>query len=156
SRKDGHVVWRLGGSKSDFRMGRGATFAWQHDARFHDEGRLVSIFDNAVGPGRPNQSRAIVLELDEKRRRATLVQEYTHSPALHPRALGNAQLLSNGDSLVGWGTEPYITEYAADGTVRYDARLPHAGQSYRAFRFPWVGLPAEPPTLHRRTLDRTK
>src|SRR5262249_37087230 len=29
SRKDGHVVWRLGGSKSDFRMGRGATFAWQ-------------------------------------------------------------------------------------------------------------------------------
>jgi hypothetical protein len=147
SRKDGRVIWRLGGTKSDFRMGRGTTFAWQHDARFHEEGRVVSIFDNAVGPGRPNQSRVIVLALDEKRMRATLEHEYTHRPSLYARAMGNAQLLDNGDYLAGWGTEPWVTEYAADGTVRFDARLPPGGESYRAFRFPWVGRPAEPPVL---------
>src|SRR5262245_47832181 len=36
-RRTGSVVWRLGGRRSDFRPGPGATFAWQHDARFHDE-----------------------------------------------------------------------------------------------------------------------
>jgi hypothetical protein len=156
SRKDGRVVWRLGGKRSDFRLGRDAAFAWQHDARFHGHGRLVSIFDNAVGPGRPRQSRAIVLELDERRRRATLVRELEHRPALYARAFGNVQLLPDGGYLVGWGTEPYVTQYASDGTVRYEARLPHGGESYRAFRLPWVGRPAEPPTLYRRILDRTK
>jgi hypothetical protein len=100
SRKDGRVVWRLGGKQSDFRMGRGAAFAWQHDARFHEDGRLVSIFDNAVGPGRRAQSRTIVLELDTRRMRASLNREYTHRPALYARAMGNAQLLADGSYLV--------------------------------------------------------
>ena len=30
------------------------------------------------------------------------------------------------------------------------------GESYRAFRLPWIGLPAEPPTLYQRILDRTR
>ena len=122
----------------------------------HDGGSLMSMFDNAVGPGRHHQSRALVLALDERRRRATLVRAFTHTPALYARALGSAQRLDDGGYLVGWGTEPYVTEYAPDGTVRYDARLPYAGQSYRAFRFPWTAAPADPPTLRQRTVDRTK
>src|SRR5205085_11407191 len=30
-RRDGHVLWRLGGKRSDFAFGPGAAFAWQHD-----------------------------------------------------------------------------------------------------------------------------
>src|SRR5215207_7445071 len=32
-RKTGEVMWRLGGKKSDFEMGEGTRFAFQHDAR---------------------------------------------------------------------------------------------------------------------------
>ena len=38
ARRDGAVVWRLGGKKSDFALGKGAHFAWQHDARHHGNG----------------------------------------------------------------------------------------------------------------------
>ena len=38
-RKTKKVLWRLGGKKSDFAMGTGTTFAWQHDARRQEIGR---------------------------------------------------------------------------------------------------------------------
>ena len=38
SRRTGEVLWRLGGKKSDFQMGKGTVFAWQHDARHHGAG----------------------------------------------------------------------------------------------------------------------
>ena len=33
--RHGQVLWRLNGKQSDFAMGTGTTFAWQHDARCH-------------------------------------------------------------------------------------------------------------------------
>jgi hypothetical protein len=38
-RSDGAVVWRLGGKQSDFTLGPGASFAWQHDIRRHPTAR---------------------------------------------------------------------------------------------------------------------
>jgi hypothetical protein len=61
--------------------------------------------------------------------------------------MGSTQVLPNGNALVGWGSEPYLTEFAADGSIRFDARLPHKGQNYRVVRFPWTGRPAEPPRI---------
>jgi len=144
-RGSGKVIWRLGGKRSDFAMGAGTVFAWQHDARSHNGSRMISIFDDGAAPKVEPQSRAIVLGLDTKRMRATLLRKYTHG--LLAKHTGSTQLLPNGDVLVGWGSEPYFTEYAADGSVRFDARLPHGGQTYRALRFPWVGHPTEPPRL---------
>jgi hypothetical protein len=43
-RKTGEVMWRLGGKKSDFEMGPGTRFAYQHDARRQRDG-TISIFD---------------------------------------------------------------------------------------------------------------
>jgi hypothetical protein len=145
-RRSGKVIWRLGGRKSDFAMGAGTRFAWQHDVRHHPGG-LLSIFDNATAVRKGPASRALVLALDTKRMRASLRRRYTHSPALHAWAMGSMQLLPNGNVLVGWGTEPYLTEYSADGRVLLDASLPRGGQNYRALRFPWVGRPAIPPKL---------
>jgi hypothetical protein len=34
-RESGEVIWRLGGNRSNFVMGEGARFAFQHDARRH-------------------------------------------------------------------------------------------------------------------------
>ncbi len=152
SRKTGEVLWRLGGRKSDFTMGKGTVFAWQHDARHQNGGRQIRIFDDGAQPAVAPQSRALVISLDHVNRRATLVGKYTHKPGgILSRFMGNAQLLDNGNVLVGWGSEPFITEFGPSGEIRFDARLPHGGQNYRAFRFPWVGKPADKPRLVRAT-----
>src|ERR1051326_3692993 len=134
-RRSGRVLWRLGGKRSDFTVGRGARCEWQHDVREHENG-LISVFDNAAAPQEEPRSRALLLELDTKRMHVSLVQAYTHRPErVLSRYLGNAQLLGNGNVFVGWGGSPYITEFAHDGAVAFDARLPQGGESYRAFRF---------------------
>ena len=147
-RGTGKVLWRLGGKRSDFALGPGAKFAWQHDARHHGRTNVLTLFDNGAGP--PNvepQSRGLVLALDRTRKRATLVRAYTHRPPLSAHKLGSTQTQPNGNVLVGWGTQPYFTEYAANGSVVFDAMLPAGGQNYRTLRFPWVGRPAEKPAL---------
>jgi hypothetical protein len=49
--------------------------------------------------------------------------------------MGNAQRLENGNIFVGWGTAARISEFAADGTLLFDATLPNV--SYRAYRQIW-------------------
>jgi hypothetical protein len=150
SRRTGRVLWRLGGKRSDFRFGTGARFEWQHDVREY-AGGLVSVFDNAAAPAEEPQSRALLLALDTKRMHVSLEHAYTHRPErVLSHFLGNTQLLANGDVFVGWGGAPYVTEFDRNGAIVFDARLPHGGQSYRAFRFPWVGHPSDRPSVGAR------
>jgi Arylsulfotransferase (ASST) len=151
-RGNGKVIWRLGGKRSDFAMGPGTKFAWQHDARHRGsenrgDGSLMTLFDNEDGPQVQPQSRGLTLSLDFAHMRATLVHAYVHRPKMLAHAFGSVQTQANGNVLVGWGTESYFTEYTADGTVVLDAKLPHGGQNYRTLRFPWAATPAEPPRL---------
>jgi hypothetical protein len=144
-RDTGKVIWRLGGKRSDFHLGPGTQFAWQHDAREH--GNRISLFDDGAAPQVERQSKALVLSLDLKRMRATLARSYTHRPALLAHALGSSQVLPNGNVLVGWGTEPYFTEYTEGGAVVLEGKLPHGGQNYRALRLPWTGRPVNAPRV---------
>ncbi len=149
-RRTGRVRWRLGGKHSDFALGRGARFAYQHDARRRPDG-TISIFDNG-GAERTqveSQSRALVLRLDERRKRATVVHDFRHRPPVFGRQMGNVQLLPNGNTFVGWGTDPHFTEFGPLGDVRFDATLPPGGENYRTFRFPWRGRPLDRPALAR-------
>jgi hypothetical protein len=57
------------------------------------------------------------------------------------------QALENGDMFIGWGAEPYFSEYTASGSLVFDAHLPHAAQSYRAYRFQWTGTPTGGPSI---------
>ena len=57
------------------------------------------------------------------------------------------QTLPGGNTLVGYGGVPAISEYAADGTLLFDAHQPYDMSFYRAFRFPWSGRPASPPAV---------
>jgi len=150
-RRTGRVLWRLGGKRSDFAMSKGTRFEWQHDVRQHADD-LLSLFDNAAAPAEEPQSRALLIELDMKRMRASLQRSYAHRPKrVLSHFMGNAQVLGNGDVLVGWGGAPYVTEFTRDGAIAFDARLPKGGQSYRAFRFPWVGRPTDRPSLAARS-----
>jgi len=145
----GAVIWRLGGRKSDFHMGPGTRFAWQHDARLHP-GNLLSLFDDGGAPMVQPQSKALLLHLDVKRMQATLHRRYVHHPPAVARALGSTQVLPNGNVLVGWGTSPYFSEHTDGGRVVFDARLPPGGENYRVLRFPWRGQPYYPPVAKAR------
>jgi Arylsulfotransferase (ASST) len=151
-RRSGAIQWRLGGKRSDFSVAPAARFAWQHDALWRDA-QTITLFDDGAGPTAQklpkaqSQSRGLVLDLDLARRRVTLARAYAHHPALLADAMGSFQTLGNGDVLIGWGTQPNLSEYSADGELLLDARLPRHGSSYRAFRAPWVGHPTTNPRL---------
>src|SRR5215212_8262664 len=115
-RQSGEVLWRLGGKESDFEMGEGTRTVSQHDARRQEDG-TITIFDNGAPPEIHDQSRGIVVELDEQAMRATLVREYTHPEKPLATSQGNMQVLSNGNVFVGWGTEPFTSEYSKEGKL---------------------------------------
>jgi Arylsulfotransferase (ASST) len=154
SRRTKKVLWRLGGKKSDFTMGAGTTFAWQHDARRQPDG-TITIFDNGAAPPVEKLSRVLVLELDQAKKTATLVRSYSHPKELLVPFEGNAQFLPNGHVFVGWGAVPYFTEFARNGRVLLDgsfgkgtAKITGPNQdadTYRAFRFVWHGSPTDRP-----------
>ena len=146
SREGGRIVWRLGGKHSDYRLEPDARFALQHDARPRGGG-ILTLFDN--GPEQDGtRSRALVLRLDEPARRATLVRAVAHPRGLHSETQGDTQVLPGGHLLVGWGSNPVVSEFDASGRLLLDLHFGGEGaDSYRAFRFPWHGRPAELPAV---------
>jgi hypothetical protein len=147
-RRTGEVIWRLGGKQSDFTLGPGARFSWQHDAAPVAGGR-ITVFDDGAGPVQTEpHSRGIVLAVDEARSAVELVRAYQHPRPLLSTAMGSVQALPGGDVLVGWGTQRYTTEFTAAGAPVNDVamRAPDL-LSYRAYRDPWRATPHAPPAL---------
>ncbi len=142
-RKDADLQWVLGGSASDFEMGEGAAFAWQHDAQRRDDGK-ITLFDNHAAP-RLGDSRGLRLDVDEEAKRATVDTEYPAPDDRSSGSQGNFQELDNGNVFIGWGSEPYFSEFTNDGKLLYDATFT-GGSNYRAYRFDWQATPSAPPT----------
>jgi hypothetical protein len=148
-RPSGKILWRLGGKKSDFTIGSGAHFEWQHDVTPQPGGRLT-VFDNGAGVTTvEKQSRGLLLAVDEQARTVTLTRQFLHSsPRVLASALGSVQILPDGHVFMGWGEAPYASEYLADGTLIYDLKFSGSGtRSYRAFRSAWTGRPSGDPAL---------
>ena len=143
----GEILWHLGGKKSAFEMGEGTRTAVQHDARRQEDG-TITIFDNGAGPRRVHdQSRAVVVELDEEEMSATLLRAYASPEGLLATSQGNVQLLPDADVFVGWGSQPFVSEFSYDGELLLNARFLPDGESYRAFRFSWSGHPTDDPAV---------
>jgi hypothetical protein len=148
-RRSGEVVWRLGGKRSDFQMGPGAQFAWQHDARRVAGGEVTLFDDGFDGVTRSHSvSRGLILSLS--RRSVRVRRSYSHPAGLLTSGMGNAQLLQDGHMVVGFGDDPYSTEFDSDGRVVSQLLMPRGQHSYRAFRLAWRGLPTERPALAAR------
>ena len=77
---------------------------------------------------------------------ASLVTDLRDDDPRLATALGNLQQQPNGGVFVGWGAAGAFSEFAPNGTVLFDASFPAGVESYRAYRFPWVGTPATSPT----------
>jgi hypothetical protein len=145
SMKTGQIVWTLGGHYNQFNRGPGVGWAYQHDARL--SGSTLSLFDDGASPQVEKQSAAKVLNLNVGKRTATLVHAYYHTPPLVSSAQGSAEILPNGNMFVGWGTEPYFSEYSPSGQQIMVGAFPLGETSYRAYRFHWSGQPSYPPAL---------
>ncbi len=145
NRRSGAIMWRLGGRRSDFEVGPGAHFFWQHDARRRGANELT-VFDNGAYPVIEPRSRALILAVDEASRSARLVSQYTH-PGVLAASQGDVQLLASGNVFVGWGEVGRVSEFRRSGQLVFDAILGERYESYRAFRLPWSAHPAEAPAL---------
>jgi hypothetical protein len=155
-RRTGEVMWRLGGKRSDFRMGRSAQFSWQHDAQQVTD-RTLSVFDNGTdGPIQTErQSRGLVLDLDESSRTVGVRNSYTNHKPLLATAMGSVQILPSTHVVVGWGTASHTSEFAADGTLLLDARLPAGMYSYRGLWLPWRSTPHRRPAVRSQRDSRS-
>src|SRR4051794_19402622 len=145
--RTGKLRWVLGGKHSTVEQGDGAATHSQHDAVWVAADTL-SIFDNGGGVGgdEHKESRGIVVRLDAARKHATLLKEYPQPGGRVFTSQGNAQHLPDGHFFVGWGEGPLVTEFSAAGKVVFSFRFA-SGQSYRAYRFPWTGVPTTKPAL---------
>jgi hypothetical protein len=123
-RRDGKVLWRLGGKQSAFKIGPGTAFAWQHDIRRQKNGTLT-LFDSAAEHPNPTlHSKVLVLCVDERCRTAALVRSYAHPKKLLWTSQGNAQFLTDGHVFVGWGANDHFTEFDRRGRVLGRVRQP--------------------------------
>jgi arylsulfotransferase ASST len=152
-RKTGAVIWRLGGRKSDFQVAPEAGFFYQHDARVHPDGTLT-LFDDGTGDD-SHPARGLRLRLDQQAKTCSLVDAYPHPTPLVVKSMGNAQVVPGGGMMVGFGDQPYVTEFGPTGDVRFDAKFDGDAWNYRAFRNVWVGKPTTRPLLavHRSGRD---
>ncbi len=142
----GQVSAIIGGKHSTVKLTAGAATAYQHDASVLPNG-TISVFDNGGVPKVHAQSRGLVLTVNARSNTDKVVAEYDHPTPLVAGSQGNVQALANGDLFIGWGAEPYFSEFSSSGQLLYDAHMHGTYQSYRSYRFPWTGAPSEPPAI---------
>jgi hypothetical protein len=94
----------------------------------------------ATGP-----SRGLVLKLDQSTHTATLLAQYKGDGAFETEYMGDTEPLGNGNVFVGWGSEPYFSEYSRSGKLLLEGQFPRPDLSYRATVQQWVGLPLSSP-----------
>jgi hypothetical protein len=142
----GQVIAQIGGKHGSEKLGAGVATAYQHDAQELPNGDF-SIFDNGAVPKVHPQSRGLIVSVNPVTKTETLVDEYEHSKPLSAASQGSVQALEDGNMFIGWGAEPYFSEYTATGSLVFDAHLPPKNESYRAYRFPWTGTPTGNPSV---------
>lgn len=160
SGQDGHVIWRLGGSMSDFSFPAGLNFSFQHDARWREENAtttILSLFDN--GSNGFNQtstySSGMLLKLDHTDNTVVLLRSYIAPLRLLSASQGNMQLLGpnsawrTANSFFGWGNNAYISEYTNDGSMVLSGHFATTGSmNYRAYKHNITTNPTDTPALY--------
>lgn len=131
----GAIIWRLGGRNNQFAFAGDPLhgFSHQHGIRRLDNGNII-LFDNG-NLHSPPASRAVEYALDENAKTATMVWEYRPDPPLFGNALGFAQRLANGNTLICFGTAQRIVEVDRAGVKVWELKIEEANRfAYRAFR----------------------
>jgi hypothetical protein len=137
NRTTGEIMWRWGGKQNQFQFVNDTQFfSHQHSIRRTTVGTYI-LFDN--GNYREQEfSRGVEYVLDQEKKTATLIWQYRHTPDIFSIAMGSIERLSNGNTIIGWGTaSDAFTEVHPDGSVALDVQLPDSIVSYRAVKYDW-------------------
>lgn len=171
---DGQIVWNLGGKRADFspqiQADQATDFLYQHDARYVNDStvnpRYISLFDNNGVPGQEggDPARGMLLAIDTDDMSVRLAEEYMGSSGTYSASQGSVKIQEDGNAVVGFGSQPYYSEFAENGcvcrswvstelivnrTLIYDV---HFGasmnlQSYRVWKGEWNAMPLTSPDI---------
>ncbi len=157
NRRTGQIIWRIGGSHSDFAFVNDPLngFSGQHDFRVVGPHRYT-VFDNG-NTHDPPVSRAVEYDLDPNGGTATLVWEYRANPDRYTWYHGNVQRLPNGNALIDFVLPEYpkVTEVSPAGQIEYEMNFVNGdSDAYTAFRFLWTGVVERPYLVVQPNFDK--
>jgi hypothetical protein len=89
------------------------------------------------------------IKVDENAKTVSLVTE-NKLYDLIAGTQGSRQVLSNGNVFMGWGQQPFYSEFSKTGKLLLSVRYPDQNESYRAYRFTWKGNPSTKPAAAAR------
>ena len=98
----------------------------------------------ANGPG-----RGLFLKLNMTNHTATVQRAITHH-GLEVGSQGSVQVVPGGNVMIGWGQQPWFSEYSSHGKLLFDARYPNPDISYRVYLQRWSATPFYRPRLAAR------
>ena len=112
---------------------------------------VIPVQNPATGSTQCPTFLAVGLKIDDgKDMTAKLVSRHVHSPALLANFEGDFQQLPNHDDFLGWGEQPYFSEYNQRGQLVFDGHAVGPNSSYRDYRFYWSATPSVPPAIRGR------
>ncbi|MFT5055204.1 MAG: hypothetical protein ACI9FU_001305 [Granulosicoccus sp.] len=144
-RQTGDVIWRLGGSQSDFTYDNTYPFTGQHCARSVGENKYL-LFDNGKYSAQYNGddvSRALEFEIDTVNMTITKVWEFLHPDDLFSVNLGSVQRLQNGNTLMAFGNlaslgrGAIILEADSNEQITFELECAFGQSIYRAHKHDW-------------------
>ena len=144
-RQTGEIMWRFGGKNNQFDIVNDPVeIDYQHAFRALPNGNYI-LFDNGRNR-QPHFSRVVEYKLDTEKMTATLEWQHRHDPDYYTNALGNAQRLPNGNTLINWaaGNNPKPVEVRPDGSTALEFMFNQWVSCYRILRSPWQGKAAAP------------
>lgn len=131
NRKNGNIMWKLGGRNTDFALKENEKFLRQHHARFIGTSHKLLMIDNGDSTLR-QASRVLEFGLDEQNKKVTTFKAWT-IPEPYSQYMGSVSLHAN-NYFIGGGSAKYVL--LADpvtGKKLFEMETSHP--SYRAY---WV------------------
>jgi len=130
-RTTGNILWRLGGTNSDYPMTADMKFLRQHHATLTDDNKTLLLFDNGEAKER-KFSRVLEFALAQDAKNIQGFKSYNLPNGIFAQYMGSVQKRGN-TYFIGCGSEPKIMEvdYTTD-KINFLMTLPNV--SYRALK----------------------
>ena len=145
-RTTGEIIWRFGGSQSDFEFTNDYPFSKQHCIKSLGNNHYL-LFDNGnqsdTYTGGIKRSRGVEYALDLNDFTATKTWDYVHSDSLFTPSIGSIQRLDNGNTLINFGNNQNIErgsvviEVDANNNVVFELEMDNGQNIYCANKANW-------------------
>ncbi|PBQ32280.1 hypothetical protein CNR22_11020 [Sphingobacteriaceae bacterium] len=152
NRKDGSIMWRLGGKNNQFDFRNDSLkFCGQHHIVRLPNGN-ISLFDNGKQGQKIHPATAKEYSLDEKNFTATLAWSYINDSTAHSSmGMGSVQRLDNGGTLVNYGnsnkSKTLFTVLTPHGEKCLELYFNDNRRSYRVFNYKNPALQVQRPKI---------